>query len=44
MIEVGGKGKSTRQTADTPHAYRALDDPEIGSGNRIPLWLFGLLY
>ena len=44
VIEVGGKGKSARQTVDTPHAYRALDDLEIDSGDRIPLWLFGMLY
>ncbi len=44
VIEVGGKGKSARQTVDTPHAYRALDDLEIGSGDRIPLWLFGMVY
>ena len=41
VVEVGGKGKSARQTANT---YRALDDLEIGRGDRIPLWLFGMLY
>ena len=44
VVEVGGKGKSAHQTVDTPHVYRALDDLEIGSGDRIPLWLFGMVY
>ena len=26
-----------------PDSYLAVDDTEIGRGNKIPLWLFGLL-
>lgn len=44
LFEVGGKGKTFRQIADIPNSYLAVDDIEIGSGNRIPLWMFGLLY
>ena len=44
LIEVGGAGKTFRQIADTPNSYLAVDDIEIGRGNRIPLWMFGLLY
>ncbi len=44
LIEVGGAGKTFRQIADTSNSYLAVDDIEIGRGNRIPLWMFGLLY
>ena len=29
---------------DIPNSYLAMDDIEIGHLNRIPLWMFGLLY
>ncbi len=29
---------------DQPKSYVACDDVEIGVGNKIPLWMFGLLY
>ena len=44
LFEVGGKGKSFSQIKDIPDSYLAVDDTEIGAGNRIPLWMFGLLY
>ncbi len=44
LFEVGGKGKSFDQIADIADSYLAVDDTEIGHGNRIPLWLFGFLY
>lgn len=43
-LEVGGANKTFHQVASIPHSYIAADDIEIGSGNRIPLWLFGMLY
>jgi len=43
-IEIGGKSKSYKQIKNIPHSYIASDDIEIGSGNKIPLWLFGFLY
>ena len=43
-IEVGGKGKNFDQIKDLPNSFLAVDDTEIGFGNRIPLWTFGLLY
>ena len=43
-IEVGGHRKSFEQIKDMPNSYLAVDDIEIGNGNRIPLWLFGFLY
>ena len=44
LFEVGGPGKTFGQIADVPESYLAVDDLEIGRGNRIPLWMFGLLY
>lgn len=44
LFEVGGSGKSFDQIADVPDSYLAVDDTEIGYGNRIPLWMFGMLY
>ena len=43
-FEVGGKNKNFDQIKDIPDSYIASDDIEFGHGNRIPLWLFGLLY
>ena len=44
LFEVGGSRKTFGQIADLPNSYLALDDIETGSGNRIPLWMFGCLY
>lgn len=44
LFEVGGKSKTFEQIHDIPDSFLAVDDTETGSGNRIPLWMFGLLY
>lgn len=44
LFEVGGKNKSFEQIADVPNSFLAVDDTEVGHGNRIPLWLFGFTY
>lgn len=44
LFEVGGKGKSFKQIKDLSDSYVAADNMEVGFGNKIPLWLFGLLY
>lgn len=44
LFEVGGSGKSFEQIKDMPDSYLAVDDTEVGYGNRIPLWMFGFLY
>ena len=44
LFEVGGASKTFEQIKDTPDSYLAVDDIETGVGNRIPLWMFGLLY
>jgi predicted AAA+ superfamily ATPase len=43
-VEIGGKSKSSTQISGIPNAWIAADDLEIGSSNKIPLWLFGFLY
>lgn len=44
VFEIGGKNKSGGQIKDTENAFIAADDIETGFGNKIPLWMFGLLY
>ena len=44
LFEVGGKGKTFKQIKDEPNSFIAYDDVEIGTGNKIPLWLLGFLY
>jgi predicted AAA+ superfamily ATPase len=43
-FEVGGSNKKFTQIADIPNSYLAIDETEMGFGNKIPLWMFGLLY
>ncbi len=43
-FEVGGKNKDAAQIQGIEHAWLALDSIEIGTGKRVPLWLFGFLY
>jgi len=44
IFEIGGKKKRFKQIKDLPNSYIIADDIEIGSGNKIPLWLLGFLY
>jgi len=44
LCEVGGKNKTFKQIKDIPNSFLALDEIEIGFGEKIPLWLFGFLY
>lgn len=44
LFEVGGRNKDFSQIKSIPKGYLALDDIEVGEGNKIPLWLFGFLY
>jgi hypothetical protein len=43
-FEVGGKKKTFDQIKDLPNSFVVADDIEIGHKNKIPLWLFGMLY
>ena len=42
--KTSGAGKKYSQIADIPDSFLAVDDTEVGHGNRIPLWMFGFLY
>jgi hypothetical protein len=45
VFEIGGKSKDFSQLKQEERAsYLALDDIEVGSERKIPLWLFGFLY
>ena len=44
LVEIGGKGKGFDQIADMPESFVLNDDVEIGRGNKIPLWMFGMMY
>ena len=44
LVEIGGKGKSFKQIKDIENSFVIADDLEVGSGNKVPLWLFGFLY
>ncbi len=44
VFEVGGRSKGFKQIKDLPNSFVVADDLEIGSGSKIPLWLFGFLY
>lgn len=44
LFEVGGKNKTFEQIKDIENSYLAIAATEVGHNNKIPLWMFGLLY
>jgi predicted AAA+ superfamily ATPase len=44
LFEIGGKNKSGKQIMGIDNSFIVSDDIAYGVGNKIPLWLFGLLY
>jgi hypothetical protein len=44
VFEVGGRNKQQKQLQELEQAFIVKDGIEIGSGNIIPLWMFGFLY
>ena len=44
VFEIGGANKTLSQIKHQKHAFLALDNIEVGHGQSIPLWMFGLLY
>ena len=44
LVEIGGKGKGFDQIADIENSFVVNDGIEVGRGNKIPLWLFGMMY
>ncbi len=43
-FEVGGPDKTFRQIAGIENSYILADRIEFASGNRLPLWLIGMIY
>ena len=43
-FEIGGRNKTKRQIRNLGNSWIIKDNIEIGSGNVIPLWIFGFLY
>lgn len=43
-VEVGGANKTRQQLIGVENGYVAADGLEVGYGDKIPLWMFGLLY
>ncbi len=44
IFEIGGKRKTRKQIAGLENAYVVKDDIEVGFGDIMPLWMFGLMY
>jgi predicted AAA+ superfamily ATPase len=43
-FEIGGRNKTGQQLKGVENAFVAADGIDVGVGNKIPLWMFGLLY
>jgi len=43
-FEIGGRSKGFKQIEGLADSYVLSDDLEIGFGNKIPLWLIGMMY
>lgn len=43
-FEVGGYSKDGKQIANRDNAFLACDDIEYPAGNKLPLWLLGMMY
>lgn len=44
LFEIGGRNKDFSQIRNIKDSFIAADEIETGFGNKIPLWLFGMLY
>ncbi len=44
LFEVGGPNKTLAQIGKAPNHFAVVDSEVSGASDRIPLWLFGLLY
>ena len=42
--EICARNEGFSQIKDVPESFVVTDDIEVGSGNKIPLWLFGFMY
>lgn len=43
-LEIGGKNKRSRQIKGVENSFLVVDDEEVGTNKKIPLWLFGFLW
>lgn len=43
-FEIGGSSKTFDQIANLPDAYILADDLDHAAGNKLPLWIIGLMY
>lgn len=43
-LEIGGKSKPSKQIAQLENAFIIADDWDYKVGNKVPIWLLGLLY
>ena len=43
IFEVGGKNKKFKQIKNLPASHLAIDEIEVGHGNKIPMWMLGFL-
>ena len=44
LFEVGGRHKTYKQIAGIENSFVVRDNIDTGFDNKIPLWLFGMLY
>jgi len=44
VFEIGGKNKDFSQIRNVENSFLVIDILETGMNNRIPLWIFGLMY
>ena len=44
LFEVGGRTKGYKQLVNIPDSYVVADGIDIGFENKIPLWLFEMIY
>ena len=44
LFEVGRSKKTFAQIKDIKNSFLAIDNEEIGRGDRTPLWSFGFSY
>ena len=44
ILEIGGQSKTLKQIAGKENGFIIADDLDFGVGQKIPIWLLGLLY
>lgn len=44
IFEIGGKSKNKKQIQNLNNAFIVSDEIEYGFENKVPIWMFGMLY